>query len=169
MSSLCPLTRCVPLYLALCLLLMSSGSNRTCTPNSSCASPVTVALLSLHLGGCLSFLPSPLTPLSWCSPPSSTSVAPPSLAVPHVQRVSSSFPMSLPSPLPISWCSLPGFVSEHTAAAGGLSVHDPLLYSALDCPSPTPLLLPSPLLRDDTDGRCPLPLAHASLTSSFTG
>ena len=85
LSSLRPVTTCVPLYLALCLLLMSSRSIRTSTPNSGCPTPVTVALSSLPSGECPSFLPPPLTPLSSCSPPGSSAFVSPSLAVPHVR------------------------------------------------------------------------------------
>jgi len=141
-SSLRPLTTCIPLYVALCLLLMSSRSDRTSTPNSGCPTPVTVALSSLHSGECPSFPPSPLTPpLSSRSPPGSTGFVSPSLAVPHLRSAW----------LPLSYAIVATVLSRSRhyvrpspfVAAGGTSVLDPLLYSTLDYPSPTPSSPPS--------------------------
>ena len=141
-SSLHPLTTCVPLYVALCLLLMSSRSDRTPTPKSGCPTPVTVALSSLHSGECPSFPPSPLTPpLSLRSPPGSTGFVSPSLAVPHLRSAW----------LPLSYAIVATVLSRSRhyvrpspfVAAGRTSVLDPLLYSTLDYPSPTPSSPPS--------------------------
>ena len=96
-SSLCPLTTCVPLYVALCLLLMSSRSDRTSTPKSGCPTPVTVALSSLYSGDCPSFPPSPLTPPFRRAP---RLVRPVSCPLPSLFHISG--PLDYPSPTPSS-------------------------------------------------------------------